>query len=434
MLRLPRIFLACAVAAQASAQNNSTPATAADSAAAARSAWATGIRALRAQDTVTARREIDRAATWWPTQPTYTWARIVLAARTGDARATEAGLREYARLGLGHELTDTSFAAFRQQPWFRELDSLHLKNRSPLPRSRVFATLSDSTLWPEGVDVDPATRRAYIASVRHRNVVERGPDGRERELWPRNPANVGAVMGVRLDPRRKVLWATMSALPQMDAYQATDSGRAALLMVRISDGVIVRRWDLPTTASHVLGDVAVGPAGDVLMTDSNEPVLYRLRSERDTLERITHPLFRSLQGMAPSPNPRVVYVADYSHGLLRVDLRSRDVRRVADAPGSTSLGCDGIAWYRNSIVAVQNGVAPARVMRFYLDASGTRMTKAEVIDRNVPLADEPTIGTVVRDEYIYVANSQWEKHTAAGERIARIPLTAPVLLALPLAR
>ena len=241
-------------------------------------------------------------------------------------------------------------------------------------------------------------------------------------------------MGVRLDPRRKVLWATMSALPQMDAYQTADSGRAALLMVRISDGVIVRRWDLPTTASHVLGDVAVGPAGDVLMTDSNEPVLYRLRSERDTLERITHPLFRSLQGMAPSPNPRVVYVADYSHGLLRVDLRSRDVRRVADAPGSTSLGCDGIAWYRNSIVAVQNGVAPARVMRFYLDASGTRMTKAEVIDRNVPLADEPTIGTVVRDEYIYVANSQWEKHTAAGERIARIPLTAPVLLALPLAR
>jgi len=263
-------------------------------------------------------------------------------------------------------------------------------------------------------------------------VIEVAPDGTQRELWPRGQAGLGAIMGVRVDPRGDMLWATMSGLPQMGGFQPADSAIAALVQVRIRDGAIVRRLDLGGKAKHVLGDLAIGPEGDVLMTDSESPVLYRLRPASDTLEAMSHPLFRSLQGIAPSPDENTIFVADYSHGILRVDLRDRSATRVADAPGSTSLGCDGISWYRNSIVAVQNGVSPARVMRFYLDASGTRFTRAEIIDRNSAIADEPTIGTIAGNEFVYVANSQWEKYSETGKRDAAIPLTRPVLLSVPL--
>jgi hypothetical protein len=128
----------------------------------------------------------------------------------------------------------------------------------------------------------------------------------------------------------------------------------------------------------------------------------------------------------------VVYVADYSHGLLRVDLQTRAVSRLDDAPSSTSLGCDGIVWDRGAIVAVQNGVSPARVMRFVLDQTGTRITRADLVDRNFAVADEPTIGAVIGREFVYVANSQWEKHDAAGRRVGPKPLARPVLLAVPL--
>ena len=208
---------------------------------------------------------------------------------------------------------------------------------------------------------------------------------------------------------------------------------AALVRVRIADGVVERRWDLsPVPGGHVLGDLAIGPAGDVFMTDSNEPVLYRLRPGADTLERLTSRLFRSLQGIAPAPVGRRLYVADYSHGLLLVDLATSAVLRLPDAPNSTSLGCDGIAWHRGSIVAVQNGVAPARVMRYVLDAAGRRIVRANILDRNVPIADEPTIGAVFGNEFIYVANSQWEKYGDDGKRRAAIPLSAPVLLSVRL--
>ena len=196
------------------------------------------------------------------------------------------------------------------------------------------------------------------------------------------------------------------------------------------------RWaalDLPPApAGHILGDLAVGPRGDVFVTDSNEPVLYRLRPNADTLESIRSPLFHSLQGLAPSPDGARLYLADYSHGLLRVDLASAIVTRLDDAPHSTSLGCDGIAWDRGAIVAVQNGVSPARIMRFALDATGARLVRAELIDQNGTTADEPTIGAVVGREFVYVANAQWEKYDDSGKRNAVKPLTAPVLLAAPL--
>jgi hypothetical protein len=36
--------------------------------------------------------------------------------------------------------------------------------------------------------------------------------------------------------------------------------------------------------------------------------------------------------------------------------------------------------------------------------------------------------------FVYVANSQWDKHDATGRRIPAVPLTAPILLAVPLPR
>jgi len=161
-------------------------------------------------------------------------------------------------------------------------------------------------------------------------------------------------------------------------------------------------------------------------------VLYRLPADSlEQLQPIRHPLFRSLQGVAPAPGARVAFVADYSHGLLKVDVFSGEVIRLADAPGSTSLGCDGIVWHDGAIIAVQNGVTPARVMRFELDSTWTKIVRADVLDRNPAVADEPTIGTIVGDEFIYVANSQWEKYDESGVRIPRTVLRRPVLVSVP---
>ena len=310
----------------------------------------------------------------------------------------------------------------------------HEPDTIAVARSRVVATLPDSAFWPEGVDYDPRSGHYYLASVRQRTIAELRPDGSVRELWPRGRAGIGAVLGVRVDTTRGVLWATTSGLRQMKGYEPGDSAIAALLRIRISDGAIERRWDVaPTARGHVLGDLAVAPNGDVWVTDSFEPVVYRLRAGRDTLERISSPLFRSLQGVAPDADGRTVVLADYSRGLLALDVATSEVTRIEDAPNVSARGCDGIVLdAHGAIIAVQNGVSPARVVRFVIDPTRRRVLSATVIDRNPAIADEPTIGTIAGGEFVYVANSQWEKYDESGARKPGIPLTAPVLLAVPL--
>ncbi|HSA57432.1 MAG TPA: hypothetical protein VLE53_17100, partial [Gemmatimonadaceae bacterium] len=406
-----------------------------DSANVARAAWGRANAAMRVSDLVAARREIDRAATAWPTQPAYAWGRVVVALRARDTAGVLGALEAYAALGLGRDLTtDSTLAALARLPGFAAVRAKHDDQRAPLTRGRVRATLPDSTFWPEGMDVDPRSGRLYVASVRHRTIAELSPDGRMlRELLPRHAAGIGAILGVRVDTARGVLWATTAGLPQMSGYVPADSAIAGLLQIRLADGAIARRWDLPLAAAgHTLGDVAIGPAGDVFASDSREPVLYRLRPDGATLEPLRHPLFRSLQGIAPHPDGGSVFVADYSHGLLRVELATGRVTRLGEGPGTTALGCDGIAWHRGSIIAVQNGVVPPRVVRFLLDAGGTRIERTEVLDRNLPTADEPTIGAVAGGEFVYVANSQWEKYDGTGMPRAGAVLRRPTLLAVPL--
>jgi sugar lactone lactonase YvrE len=427
-----KVLTGLAVAGATRAQTP-TGIAAVDSAGVARVAWSRAVAALRDHNANVARAEVDHAANAWPTQPAYLWASATLAARASDTARLRDMLASLAAMGLGRDLhRDTSLARYLQLPTIAPLTATLSAQAMSEARSHIRATLSDSTFWPEGVDYDSRTGRFYVASIRHRTVAEVIPGKPARELWTRDKPDMGAVYGVRIDTARGLLWATMSAPRRIAGDAAGDSTIAALVRVRLRDGAIEHRWNVALPGPHTLGDLAIGPGGDVFVTDSDQPVLYRLRSGGDTLERITHPLFRSLQGMAPSPDGRAVYVADYSHGILRVDLATSAVTRLDDAPHSTSLGCDGIVWHRGAIIAVQNGVSPARIMRFVLDSSGRAIVRAEVLDRNSAIADEPTIGTVAGGEFVYVANSQWEKFAESGSRKSDLRLTMPILLAVPL--
>lgn len=405
-----------------------------DSAAVARAAYSRASAALRAANYRTARAEAARAASAWPTQAAYHWARVVIGLRMGDTATVLDALTRYADLGLGRDLTaDAPLARLSTLPAFRTVAARHAAQYAPIRRGRPIAVLPDSTFFPEGLDVDPRTGFTYVASVRYRTIAELTPRGDYvRELLPRSGVGLGAILAVRVDAQRGVLWATMSGIPQTAGFAPADSMIHGLLRLSLPDGEINGRWDLPPTGvGHTLGDVAIGPLGDVFVSDARDPVLYRLPADGGGLQPIRHPLFRSLQGIAPAPGARAVFVADYSHGLLKVDVISGEVTRLGDAPGSTSLGCDGISWHDGAIIAVQNGVVPPRIMRFELDSAWTRMVRAEVLDRNFPVADEPTIGTIVGDEFVYIANSQWEKYDESGVLLPRAILRRPVLIAVP---
>ena len=111
-----------------------------DSAAVARAAYARASAALRANDRRTAKAEAARAANAWPTQPTYQWARVVVAMRMRDTATVLDALTRYADLGLGRDLTvDTALASLVQHPPFAAVAARHAAQFAPQHRGRAIA-------------------------------------------------------------------------------------------------------------------------------------------------------------------------------------------------------------------------------------------------------------------------------------------------------
>jgi hypothetical protein len=141
---------------------------------------------------------------------------------------------------------------------------------------------------------------------------------------------------------------------------------------------------------------------------------------------------RSPGGLALSAGGAFLYVADWTVGLAVVDVRTGALQWLAAPAGATTLGIDGLRRHGNSLVAIQNGVQPARVQRFDLGPDGHTLAAAETLERARADYDEPTLGALVGPELWYVANSHWPRFAEDGSLPAGTTLDPTLVLRLPL--
>jgi sugar lactone lactonase YvrE len=407
----------------------------ADSARVAREAWRQAVPLLRRQEFREARGHVRRAYQAWPAQPVYVQGYAALSARLQDTAATVEALELLADLGLSADLaTDPAYAALRDVPALRAVSRRLAANAAPLARSVVALSLPEPEFFPEGISHDSATGSWYVGSIRHRKVTRIRHGSPPEDLIRTGQDGLWSVLGVRADPARATLWVTTAAIPQGAGYLPADSGRSGIYAFDLSTGRLKGRYLIPAGApGHLLGDLVVAANGDVYATDSQDPVIWRILAGSDRVQEfVRHPLFRSLQGPALEPSGRTLFVADYSHGILAIDLNTRQVRSLPAPPRTTLLGIDGLAWHEGSLIGVQNGVAPPRIVRLALDPALQRITAVTILDRNREMAPEPTIGTIWGSRYYYVANSQWESYDATGRLRSGVRLEPPRILEIRL--
>jgi hypothetical protein len=133
-------------------------------------------------------------------------------------------------------------------------------------------------------------------------------------------------------------------------------------------------------------------------------------------------------GLALSADESRLYVAHFN-GLVSVDPSTGQLTPVQAPSGMALQGIDGLSLYQGSLIAIQNGLGRARVSRFYFGADPARVERAEVLESGNPLfAGIPTTGTVARDAFVYIANSQLDRLGPEGELPPVEQLAEPVLL------
>lgn len=296
---------------------------------------------------------------------------------------------------------------------------------------RVFS-LDEDALLAEGVAYDPVGQAFFVGSVHKRKIVKIDVDQKTtgfaagEEIW--------SVFGLSADPDRRWLWACTAAIPQMLGYADSLDGRSAVLKFDLDSGKLLKKYLLPKdSAVHVLGDLAVMSNGDVYITDSRTDVLYRIRSDGGKLEAfLQSPLLKSAQGLSADNRGGVLYVADYSNGILRIDLPEKAVYPVFGPDTICLQGIDGLGFFEGSLIVIQNGITPHRVVRLVLDKSGQKITGSEILEMNHPDFDEPTLGIVQGRSFYYVANSQWGNFDVDGAAITGKPFSPSHIFRLPL--
>lgn len=309
---------------------------------------------------------------------------------------------------------DNDFANIRELDSFKGILKKIEKFHTPVANSTVAFSLAGREMHPESIAYDPQKKTFYLSSVRLRKILWLNSRGEVKDFTTPGQDGLDAVMGIRVDAGKRLLWATSTAMPHMTGYKKEDKGRTAVFKYHLDTRKLVKKYLIDDGTDHGFDDVAIHPGGDLYVSDTRN--IYRIDAGTDTLEPfLAAGSFRSLQGMDFCGGGKYLIAADWSSGLFLVDIEKRKIITAVKAPSNTSLkGIDGLYYLaeNNSLLAIQNGVKPYRVMRLFLNESFSAVSAVKTIERATPHLDEPTLGVLTPEGiFYYVANSPWGKYS-----------------------
>ena len=337
--------------------------------------------------------------------------RAVLQLMSAESRARkpDEALRSFAQfVAMGQAdpevLKGKSFDPLRGLPKYQSIFTGMTANATSRSMAGEVFRLQATARIPEDIDYDPETKLFYISTVLGKQILQVDMAGRTRlfvsapDQWP--------MMALKVDARRRVLWATEVALDGFAAAAKQDWGRSAVLQYDLRSGRLLHRIEGPPKAA--LGDMALAVNGDPIVSDGELGGVYRIDGNTQSVERIDAGDFVSPQTPAVLPDGTHLLVPDYVRGLGLLDLNTRQVEWFPMQGKHALSGIDGLYALGNTLIATQNGTSPERVVRFAITTPRTRVLSESVIERATATLGDPTHGVLIGNYFYYIANSGWD--------------------------
>ena len=339
---------------------------------------------------------------------------------------------QFVAMGQSDEevLKGKSFDPLRDLPRYKGIYADMVANTIGKSGAEEVLQLQSTARIPEDIDYGPETKQFYISTVLGKQILQVNMTGgttvfaNAPDQWP--------MMALKVDPRRRVLWATEVALDGFAAVAKEDWGRSAILQYNLRSGRLLHRIEGPPKTA--LGDMALAANGDPIVSDGEHGGVYRVNRKTLSVVRIDAGDFVSPQTAAALPDGTHLLVPDYVRGIGLLDLHTRQVVWIPMDGKHALSGIDGLYAVGNTLLATQNGTSPERVVRFAVNASKTRVLSESIIERATPTLGDPTHGVIVGDYFYYIANSGWDGLDEHGVAKEGKTITAPRIMRVSLNR
>lgn len=355
--------------------------------------------------------------------------RALFHARVGDRDDALTWLRRVADRHLGFHPTEGSgFDSLAGDPEYERILADIAASEPKVSGAPEAFRLPDARFLPEGIAYDPKGARFFIGSVAERRIVERTRKGGFADL-SKPEDGLKSVLGLRVDPARNLLYAVST---NAFARGPDEMPENALFVYDLAKRRLRDRY--LAIEAESFNDVAVSADGRVAVTDSGTGAVYRLDPVAHELLLIVPPGgFPSANGLDFAADGKHLYVA-HATGIGIVNLEDETFARVPQADDVVAGAIDGLYVHGNDLIGVQNVICPGRVLSLHLDATGQRITGMTVLQAYHPMLDEPTTGTVVRNDVYVIANSSVGRMQADGTLRDEATLKAAAVIRVPLVR
>ena len=298
------------------------------------------------------------------------------------------------------------FAYLRDTPEFKAIVAeIRLKNK-PKIQSKAAFVIREPDLFPEGMAYARYNGRVYAGSVK-RKIVWTDKTGELHDLVKAGDDKLAYVAGLHVDETRKELWAVSTRFGDTAELASTVQG---LFKYDLTSGKHLDTFISPNKSSGYLNDVTVVPSsGKAYTTNTLEGSVYCTKTGSHELELfLPSGTVPGANGIAISDDEKTLFVAG-DFGIYRVDLGTGSSAPLQKTSDVIDASIDGLYFYRQSLVGIQNAIHPGRVVRFYLDPTLTKITGWEILETYNPAFENPTTGSLDGDSLLFMANTQLHK-------------------------
>jgi hypothetical protein len=290
---------------------------------------------------------------------------------------------------------------------FKALLALQKKLKLPTTQSDTAFVLTDRQLHVEGIDFDKKEKTFYLGSIHKRKVIRVDARGLVTDFCDSEFEGMTSVFGLKIDAKRNLLWVCSSPMPEMQNFDSTL--RSTVFKFDLKSGQLIRKYQAPTTEPDgIFGDLILNAKGNPLISDSKNNKIFSVNESAGKLESMfSSDEFWNIQGLALSADEKFLFISDYVKGLFKLNLAAKTLEMVKCSLDVSLKGIDGLYRHGNSLIAIQNGVNPFRLIQLQLNQEGTTVTSFKMLENNHPAFGEPTLGTLQGNTLYYIGNSQW---------------------------
>ncbi|MEQ9301119.1 MAG: hypothetical protein RIF33_21265 [Cyclobacteriaceae bacterium] len=277
------------------------------------------------------------------------------------------------------------------------------------------AVISDRRLHPESVVMLPNNEGLLLGSVHEKRIVKVDENGELQDWVAAGAHGLYAVMGMKIDEERNLLWVASTAIPQMVWYSDDLAGKAAVFAFDLTTKALVKKYEPQVSGAYWFGDLTLDENGAVYISNSQTPEIHRIASVDGTLEKWrSFPELISLQGLTISGDR--LYFSDYVHGAFSIALDGQATvpTKMVYPNGTIMKGIDGMYAIDDQLITIQNGVYPNRICAWEMSSDKVSFSDMKYLDKANPFFGEPTLGFVHNGWFYYIANSQWNGYQRDG--------------------